>query len=136
MRPLWNGLDAASASICGETGLHHDYALYLAMTRKQADAAPSSRAVSVPVLPPAPASTPESAQISRLSPAKTSETSERVENQAGNGVGLIMPLRSTVADSPQVLSGQSVTTDHSTGEVYVKAFAPGVLVGPKVLWHV
>lgn len=91
----------------------------------RADSLSASRAVGAAVLPPAPASTPESAQIEGLSPAKTLETSEGVQNQTGNGVGLIMELLLPVANSPQVEQHQSVSAHSSTEQVYVDACVPG-----------
>lgn len=120
------------ALICDQ----HQDEQYHDWLKQQADSSPSSRAVSTPVLPPAPASTLDQAQIKGLSPAKTAETSEGVKKQAGNGVGLIMPLKLPVATSPQVTSGQSVTTNHSTGEVYVSAGVPGAVVAGEGMSHV
>ena len=100
-----------------------------AMTQAQAHTSPSSRAEDAPVLPPAPARAPDSARIEGLSPAKVWETSETGEKQAGNSVGLIMPVRLPVSGSPQAAVRQALTPDSSIGEGYVRAARPGARDG-------
>lgn len=95
------------------------------------DSSRSSRAVDGAVLPPALDLAPKSTPIEGLSPAKVSETSETGEIQAGNSEGLIMPLKSTVAASPQVASGQSVSAHSSAAKVIAQVVAPAAAVGGK-----
>lgn len=64
-----------------------------------------------------------------LSRAKVVETSEGPQNQAQTSDGLIMPLKSTVANSPQVLNGQALTPECITPAPVMATAPSGVDAG-------